>query len=75
MKIRSIVEGTTRAAETDVPLGLTGVRVVDFGHYIAGPMAAVLLADAGADVVHVDPRGRPPQPASPTRCSIATSAA
>jgi crotonobetainyl-CoA:carnitine CoA-transferase CaiB-like acyl-CoA transferase len=34
--------------------GLSGVRVVDFGHYIAGPMAAVLLADAGADVVHVD---------------------
>lgn len=35
-------------------VGLSGVRVVDFGHYIAGPMAALLLADAGADVVHID---------------------
>ena len=34
--------------------GLDGVRVVDFGHYIAGPLAALLLAEAGADVVHVD---------------------
>jgi crotonobetainyl-CoA:carnitine CoA-transferase CaiB-like acyl-CoA transferase len=31
--------------------GLAGVRVVDFGHYIAGPLAALLLAEAGADVV------------------------
>ena len=29
--------------------------MVDFGHYIAGPLAALLLAEAGADVVHVDP--------------------
>ncbi|ADP83291.1 CaiB/BaiF CoA-transferase family protein [Pseudofrankia inefficax] len=34
--------------------GLAGVRVVDFGHQIAGPLAALLLAEAGADVVHVD---------------------
>ncbi|GAA3226794.1 CoA transferase [Actinocorallia longicatena] len=34
--------------------GLTGVRVLDFGHRIAGPLAALLLAEAGADVVHVD---------------------
>jgi crotonobetainyl-CoA:carnitine CoA-transferase CaiB-like acyl-CoA transferase len=37
-----------------VSSGLSGVRVVDFGHYIAGPLAALLLAEAGADVVHVD---------------------
>lgn len=35
-------------------VGLAGVRVVDFGHQIAGPLAALLLAEAGADVVHVD---------------------
>jgi crotonobetainyl-CoA:carnitine CoA-transferase CaiB-like acyl-CoA transferase len=34
--------------------GLSGVRVVDLGHRIAGPLAALLLADAGADVVRVD---------------------
>jgi crotonobetainyl-CoA:carnitine CoA-transferase CaiB-like acyl-CoA transferase len=38
---------------------LDGVRVVDFGQYIAGPLAAMLLADQGADVVRVDPPGGP----------------
>src|SRR5690606_28531354 len=30
------------------------VRVVDFGQYIAGPMAAMLLGDFGADVIRID---------------------
>jgi crotonobetainyl-CoA:carnitine CoA-transferase CaiB-like acyl-CoA transferase len=38
---------------------LRGVRVVDFGQWIAGPLAAMLLADQGAEVVHVDPPGGP----------------
>jgi crotonobetainyl-CoA:carnitine CoA-transferase CaiB-like acyl-CoA transferase len=38
---------------------LDGVRVIDFGHYIAGPLAAVMLADQGADVIHVDPPDGP----------------
>ncbi len=38
---------------------LQGVRVIDFGQYIAGPMAAMLLGDHGADVVRVDPPGGP----------------
>ena len=38
---------------------LEGIRVVDFGQYIAGPLAAVMLGDQGADVVHVDPPGGP----------------
>ncbi len=38
---------------------LDGIRVVDFGQYIAGPLAAVMLADQGADVIHVDPPGGP----------------
>ena len=36
---------------------LDGIRVIDFGQYIAGPMAAMLLADQGADVIRVDPPG------------------
>ncbi|MDC0661442.1 CoA transferase [Marinobacter sp. SS21] len=36
-------------------LPLTGVRVVDFGQQIAGPAVAMVLADFGATVVHVDP--------------------
>jgi crotonobetainyl-CoA:carnitine CoA-transferase CaiB-like acyl-CoA transferase len=38
---------------------LDGIRVIDFGHYIAGPLAAVMLADQGADVIHVDPPDGP----------------
>lgn len=41
------------------PGPLAGVRVVDFGQYIAGPMAAMLLADQGADVIRIDPPGGP----------------
>jgi crotonobetainyl-CoA:carnitine CoA-transferase CaiB-like acyl-CoA transferase len=36
-------------------LPLYGVRVVDFGQYIAGPAVAMILGDLGATVVHVDP--------------------
>lgn len=40
-------------------LPLSGVRVVDFGQYIAGPAVAMILGDLGATVVHVDPPGGP----------------
>lgn len=33
---------------------LDGVRVVEFGHIAAGPFAAMLLADLGADVVKIE---------------------
>jgi formyl-CoA transferase len=33
---------------------LDGVKVVEFAHVIAGPLAGTLLADMGADVVHVE---------------------
>jgi crotonobetainyl-CoA:carnitine CoA-transferase CaiB-like acyl-CoA transferase len=42
-----------------MPGALDGIRVIDFGQYIAGPLAAVMLADNGADVIHVDPPGGP----------------
>jgi crotonobetainyl-CoA:carnitine CoA-transferase CaiB-like acyl-CoA transferase len=38
---------------------LTGIRVLDFGQFIAGPLTAMLLAEHGADVIHIDPPGGP----------------
>ncbi|TIN32464.1 MAG: carnitine dehydratase [Mesorhizobium sp.] len=41
------------------PLPLSGIKVVDFGQYIAGPATAMILADFGATVVHIDPPSGP----------------
>lgn len=46
-------------SQMNSPLPLEGVRVLDFGQYIAGPMTAMYLADYGADVIRVDPPGGP----------------
>lgn len=35
---------------------LHGLKVIDFGRYIAGPYCAALLADLGADVIRVEKR-------------------
>src|SRR5579862_3043128 len=40
-------------------LPLYGVKVVDFGQYIAGPAVAMILGDLGATVVHIDPPSGP----------------
>ena len=52
----AIDKGTRRPAGTGP---LAGLRVLDFGQYVAGPLTAVLLADQGAEVIHVDPPGGP----------------
>jgi crotonobetainyl-CoA:carnitine CoA-transferase CaiB-like acyl-CoA transferase len=38
---------------------LDGIRVIDFGQWLAGPLTAMMLADQGAEVIHVDPPGGP----------------
>jgi crotonobetainyl-CoA:carnitine CoA-transferase CaiB-like acyl-CoA transferase len=45
--------------EVQMTGALEGTRVIDFGQYIAGPLAAQLLADQAADVIRVDPPGGP----------------
>src|SRR3954452_7208833 len=55
------VEWAPRPSVTSAPPGstsrwpLAGVRVVHFGASLAGPIAPMLLADLGADVIKVEP--------------------
>lgn len=40
-------------------LPLENIRVLDFGQFVAGPAAAMILADQGAEVIRIDPPGGP----------------
>ena len=43
--------------ETQKRPALDGIKIVEFAHVIAGPLAGTLMADLGADVVHVEDPG------------------
>jgi len=54
------VSGNVNGSHRPAPGPLAGIRVRDLGTVYAAPIAAMLLGDAGADVLKVEhPRGDP----------------
>ena len=47
------------ARETDGPGALAGVRVIELGVLLAGPFTGRLLGDMGAEIIKVEPPGKP----------------
>src|SRR5204863_5824740 len=55
-KVEGSTQSSSRTREESMGGVLEGVRVLDFGRYIAGPYCATLLAEFGAEVIRVEKR-------------------
>jgi len=48
-------KGEIVSDDAQVQMPLNGVKVVDFSHAMAGPTCTMLLGDAGADIIKIEP--------------------
>lgn len=66
------MSSTTTSTKTRLQSSaLGGLRVIDFTHFIAGPMATMILADAGADVIKIEkPKGDDQRFFAPSEASL-----
>jgi succinyl-CoA---D-citramalate CoA-transferase len=55
----SALTAAPAARRTEGPGPLAGVRVVELGMLLAGPFAGRLLGDMGAEIVKIEPPGKP----------------
>lgn len=62
----SVAEEKSAATSPSRGVGLSGIRILDLGRYIAAPYCAALLADQGAEVIRIEPpQGAPDRDVMP----------
>lgn len=57
-QLRKLATGCVEVREDGGMQPLAGIRVIEAASYISGPFAGAILADLGAEVIKVEPRGK-----------------